>query len=66
MNDQYHHNTLTAISAKYIKKKTSKVISNTTLQILINNMTKKNSHKYNNLCKYNMCVCVCVCVFWGK
>jgi len=37
-SNQYHHNTLTAISAKYIKN-TSKVISNITLQILINEMT---------------------------
>jgi hypothetical protein len=34
----HHHNTLTAISAKYIKN-TSEVITNTTLQILINKMT---------------------------
>ena len=39
-SNQYHHNTLTAISAKYIKN-TSKVISNTILQILINKMTVK-------------------------
>jgi len=56
MSNQYHHHTLTAISPKYIKN-TSKVISNTTLQILINKMTVKNSHKYNNLCTYNLCVC---------
>ena len=33
----YHHNTLTAISAKYTKN-TSKVISNITLQILTHSL----------------------------
>jgi hypothetical protein len=54
-SNQYHHNTLTAISAKYIKN-TSKVISNTTLQILINTMTKK---ILINIITYVHTICVC-------
>ena len=57
-SNQYHHNTLTAISAKYIKKHTkSSQIQHCKYQQI--KWLQKNFHKYNNLCTYNMCVRVC-------